>query len=751
MADEIIQLTRRDFLKASTATLAALGLAGLGFNSASAAAPQARGLTYDKIVPTLCEMCVWRCGLRARVKDGRVVKLEGNPLHPHSKGRLCARGQSGIMTAYDPDRIRFPLIRVGARGEGKFRRASWDEALDYTARRMLEIKEKYGPEAMIFSATHNLSQPVFENLLYAFGSPNYGTQRSLCFNAMVVANLLTYGIEEPGRNYNQVKYIILTGRNLLEAISTSETSDLVEAIAHGAHVVVLDPRFTKTASKAEWLPIKPGTDLAFHLALLHVIVSEGLYNREFVQRNTVGFDELQAEVARVTPEWAASITGIPAETIRRIARDFAAAAPHAMAHPGWRTSNFVNSFQTERAIAILNALIGNWEQPGGLVNGGGESGGITLGKPPQPPYPRSRAQRLDGVPWKYPLVPLKLGVFQEIRDAILSGQPYQAHGWFIARQNPVLSLPERHKTIAALHKLDFIVTVSILPNDTEWFADVILPEASYLERYDPLLVLENRVFLRQPVIAPIGEGKSALWIYKQLGERLGLGEYFQYKDEVDYINQQLAPLGIDISALEHRGCWSPLLESPREVERSACFVPETLSFEPETPAFEVKEFKFNTPSGKIEIASEALRKAGQPAVPTWQAPPEPKPGEFYLLTGKVGQHTQFATQNNLWLHQVYPENELWIHPKAAAERGIVTGQKVRVISPVGEVVITAKVTEGIRQDCVWMTQGFGHLSKGLKTAYGVGASDSDLHVTYTDPVSGGQALSQTFVRVEKDG
>jgi len=749
MADEIIQLTRRDFLKVSGATLAALGLAGIGFGPALAAANESGGLTYDKIVPTLCEMCVWRCGVRAKVKDGRVVKLEGNPLHPHSKGRLCARGQSGIMAAYDPDRIKFPLVRVGTRGEGKFRRASWDEALDITAQRMLEIKQKYGPEAMIFSSTHNLSQPVFENLLYAFGSPNYGTQRSLCFNAMVVAHLMTYGIEEPGRNYNNVKYIILTGRNLLEAISTSETSDLVEAIAHGAHVVVLDPRFTKTASKAEWLPIKPGTDLAFHLALLNVIVGEELYNRRFVELNTVGFDELKAEVSRYTPEWAAPVCGIPADTIRRIARDFAAAAPHAMAHPGWRTSNFINSFQTERAIAILNALIGNWEQPGGLVDSGGEGGGIALGRPPQPPYPRVRAQRLDGVPWRYPLVPLKLGIFQEIRDAILSGKPYQAHGWFIARQNPALSLPERQKTIAAFNKLDLIVTLSTIPNDTEWYADVILPEASYLERYDPLLVLENRVFLRQPVIEPIGESKSALWIYKQLGERLGLGDYFQYKDEVDYINQQLAPFGIDISAVEHRGCWSPLLESPRAAERSSCFVPQQLSFEEQALTTELKQFKFNTPSGKIEIASETLRKAGQPAVPTWQAPPEPPPGKFYLLTGKVGQHTQFATQNNLWLHQVYPKNELWIHPKPAAERGIVSGQKVRVTSDIGTVEIEAKVTEGIREDCVWMTQGFGHQSKGLKTAYGLGASDSDLHLTFVDPVSGGQALSQTFVRVER--
>ena len=162
------------------------------------------------------------------------------------------------MNTYDPDRVLTPLIRVGKRGEGKFRQASWDEALDMVAENMLKIKNKYGAEAMVFSSTHNLSQPLFENLLYGFGSPNYGTQRSLCFNAMIVANLITYGMEEPARDYSQLKYLILTGRNLTEAISTSETTDLMDSIARGAKVVYIDPRFTKTASKAtEWLPVRP--------------------------------------------------------------------------------------------------------------------------------------------------------------------------------------------------------------------------------------------------------------------------------------------------------------------------------------------------------------------------------------------------------------------------------------------------------------------------------------------------------------
>jgi thiosulfate reductase/polysulfide reductase chain A len=577
---------------------------------------------------------------------------------------------------------------------------------------------------MVFSSTHNLSQVQFENLLYAYGSPNYGTQRSLCFNAMIVANLMTYGIEEPERIYDDdLKYIILTGRNLMEAISTSETSALSQAIANDVKVVYLDPRFTKTAAKAsEWLPIKPGTDLAFHLALLHVIITEELYNRAFVEQYTVGFEQLAQEVQNTTPEWAAPLTGIPADTIRRIAHEFAAAAPHALAHNGWRTSNFVNSFHTQRAITILNALIGNWNVT--LKAAAGEGSGA-LGIPPQPAYPRASASRLDGVPYKYPVVPLKIGVFQELRDNIVSGQPYQAHGWFISRQNPMMSLPDRNKTMRAFEMMDFIVTIDIALNDTAWFSDVVLPEASYLERYDPLLPVGNRAYLRQPVIEPQGDARSALWIYKQLGERLGLGDYFQYEDEEDYLRQQLAPLGVTLDDIRANG----YVDLPASEEEPG--------------------FTWNTPSGKIELYSETLANQDFPGVPVWQAPPQPSAGQFYLLTGKVAQSTQFASQNNQLLHKYADEPRLWMNEAVAHERGLDEGDWVEVSSEVGTVHIRLHATPGIRSDCVYLTPGYGHLSQGLTTAYGIGASDSVLHVTYTDPISGGQALSQTFVTVRK--
>ena len=719
-------VSRRNFLKLSSITVGALTV-GQVLPPMVVQAAQEAGLinaSGDGFIPSMCEMCVWRCGLIAKVRGGRVVKLDGNPDHPHSNGHLCVRGQSGLMNTYDPDRVLTPLIRVGNRGEGQFREASWEEALDLTASKMLEIKDKYGPEAMVFSSTHSLSQVQFENLLYGFGSPNYGTQRSLCFNAMIVANLMTYGMEEPARIYNEdLKYIILTGRNLMEAVSTSETGELSDAIARGVKVVYLDPRFTKTAAKAsEWLPIKPGTDLAFHLALLNVIITESLYDADFVSQHTIGFEQLSEEIQPFTPEWAAPVTEIPADTIRRIAHEFAEAAPHVLAHNGWRTSNFVNSFQTQRAITILNALAGNWNVT--LKSSAGEGSGV-LGKPPQPPYPRATALRLDGVPTKYPVVPFKLGVFQELRDNIITGQPYQAHGWFISRQNPVMSLPDRGKTLQAFEKMDFIATVDIMLNDTAWFSDVFLPESSYLERYDPLHPIGDKAFIRQPVIEPQGDAKSALWIYKQLGERLGLSEYFQYEDEEDYIRQQLAPLGVSLEEVKSKGyAQLPVTES-----------------EP--------SFAWDTPSGKIELFSETLSRVGFAGVPVWEAPPEPSTGQFYLLTGKVAQATQFASQNNQLLHKYADEPRLWLNSQVAEDRGLEDGDWVEVTSEVGQVHIRLKPTPGIRPDCVYMTPGYGHLSKGLTTAYGVGASDSVLHVTHTDPISGGQALTETFVTIRK--
>ncbi len=724
-------ISRRDFLKLGAASVGALAV-GQMLPPMVAKAAKESGLINaagDGIISTMCEMCVWRCGVLAKIEDGRVVKLDGNPEHPHSRGNLCPRGQSGLMNTYDPDRVLTPLIRVGKRGEGKFRQASWEEALDLVASKMTEIKNKYGAEAMVFSSTHNLSQPLFENLLYAFGSPNYGTQRSLCFNAMIVANLMTYGMEEPARIYDdKLKYILLTGRNLLEAISTSETHDLIMAIDRGAKVVYLDPRYTKTASKAtEWLPIKPGNDLAFHLALLNVIIGEKLYNRSFVEKNTIGFDELKKEVSRYTPEWAAPLTGIPAETITRIAHEFADAAPHALAHNGWRTSNFVNSFHTQRAITILNALVGNWDV---VLTECRRRGKRRIGRATTTCLPAHLCACVWTVCRGNILLCRSRSVYfrkcATTSSAAIRIRRMAGSSRARTRSCPCLTA-ERHSK--PLSKLDFIVTVDIILNDTAWFSDVVLPEASYLERYDPLVPIGDKVFIRQPVIEPQGEAKSALWIYKQLGERLGLGDFFQYNDEEDYSASNLAPLASALEEIKAKG-YVELKETPH--------------------AGEAAELTWNTPSGKIELYSDTLAKVGF----SWRS----HLGRTTTTCRRsvLSVDRQSSTIHTVWNTEQSTASQIFRRTALVDERSkpppnlvSLTDDWVEVTSEVGQIHTRLLVTQAIRPDCVYMTPGYGHLSKGLTTAYGVGASDSAVHVTYTDPISGGQALSQTFVTVKK--
>ena len=726
--------SRRQFIKGVagaavglTAVTAGSGLFAPAETFAGDGGTASVGLGESKTVYTICEQCVWRCGVIAKVENGVVKKLEGNPNHPNNSGKLCPRGNAGIETLYSPDRLQFPMIRAGARGSGLWRRASWDEALTYTAEQMQKIKDNYGAKAMMFNSTDNLSQPFFEILLKAYGSPNYGTQRSLCFNAMTTGFLYTYGVPQPGTDYKNCKYMIFAGRNLAEGISNSETQEMLEMIAKGAKVVVLDPRFSKTASKAaEWLPVRPGTDSAFFLALIQVIVSEKLYNADFVARYTQGFPDLAQEVKAYTPEWAEQKCEIPAATIRRIAREFAAAAPAAIAHPNWRTSNFVNSFQSERAIAVLNAFIGNWAQPGGLIPDQ-EINTVKLGVLSTPPFPPAQGMRLDGVPWQYPMVPLSYGVIQTMRDNILTGKPYEAKGWLISRQNPILSVPERQKTINAFMKLDFVGVIDIHPSDTAYYADVILPESSYLERYDGLIPIGDKIFIRQPAVKPLYDTKSSLMIYKELAGKLGLGDFLPYRDEQDLLTRQLQPFQVSLEELQKTGHY----EVPNQKQDHS------------------KDFEFQTSSGKIEISSGIMAQMGKKAVPTWLEPPRPSEDHYYLLTGKTAQHTQMFTQNNRWLLEVFPENRAWLHTTVAAKLGIKSGDQVVLESEVGKVSIKANVTEGIRPDCVFMVGGFGHVSKGLKSAYKRGASDSALHKTVTDPISGGSALSETFVTVNK--
>lgn len=466
-------ISRRTFLKSSLAA-GLLASAGplLGFEEWLSAAQN----VPVQVIPTICEMCGVKCGILAYVKEGRVIKLEGNPDHPLSKGRLCARGNAGIKLLYDPDRLRQPLKRTD---EGQFKPISWEEAYREIAAKLNDLKAKYGPETLVWSSHPELIAPYEKHFMAAFGSPNYTSHAATCYSSRTVAYETTYG-KLPGVDYAKVKYYISPGRNMVEGIKNSHVQAIMAAKEKGAKLIVLDPRLSNFAAMAtEWLPLKPGTDLAFLLALMHVIVKEELYDKAFVEANTVGFAELKAEAAKYSPEWAAPLTDIPAETITRIARELAAAKPAAVIDPCWHSTRSINSMQAMRAAACLNALLGNLGAKGGLSLGSG----LKLAKPEElpllgPALQKPKAKRFDGAGGeKWPLAK-GLGMVQTLPDHILSEKPYPVKAYFVSHHNPVRSCPNTNRFIESLKKLELMVAIDVQMSDTAYFAQYILPEST---------------------------------------------------------------------------------------------------------------------------------------------------------------------------------------------------------------------------------------------------------------------------------
>jgi thiosulfate reductase/polysulfide reductase chain A len=733
-------MNRRRFLTvAGAGTLAGAGVVGLSaagcgrirkflqVSNAPAARVAARGTTTTAY--TVCDNCVNKCGIIAHVARGRIVKIEPNPAFPKSRGMLCAKGNAGVKVIYDRDRLKHPLIRVGERGGGQWRKASWDEALDATARGLMRVREQYGPQGVLFSSCESFQERFFRSFAQAWGSPNLVRHPSMCLGSSNLAWFITYGTV-PEFDLAHAEYVIVSGANRLESFVTPDSVDLVDAVARRkATLVYLDPRFTVTASKADvWLPIRPGTDLAFYLALINVLVTEQLYDREFVATYTQGFDELVPHVAPYTPEWAARETEIPAERIRSVAREFAARAPRAVIYRGRRTSWYRNDTELRQAMAIANVLVGNWDVQGGVV----PNEKLDLGAPEPPEYPWPDAERVDGIVQHHPLASADDGAYLELREAVLADRPYPVRGWMFYKHNPLQALPDRARTERMIRKMDFVVAIDIQPSDAAWLADVVLPESTYLERTDPVEEFSAPyafAALRAQVVPPAFSTRSCLDIMKGLAARVGLGQYFSY-DIDSYIAAQLAPRGVDRSVFARNGVWAPRASRAYGTTRQP-------------------EFRFRTPSGKIEIANERLRRNGYAPLPGYTPPAAAPQGQFRFLTGKQALFTHASNQNNEWLHELCPENRLWMNRAEAGRRGIEDGDMVRVTSPVGSVEVRAFVTDRIRPDCVHLAHGFGHKVPWLHNASGRGASDQDLIEPRWDRISGNAALHETFVTVER--
>lgn len=728
-------LTRRRFLQITSAAFgagaAAAQLPPLVRDSAAATA----GAGNVKQIPTFCEMCFWRCGGIAHVRDGKLWKFEGNPIDPQSRGRLCPRGTGAIGAHYDPDRLQKPLLRKGERGKEQWAAVSWDEALDFIADKMKKIKAEHGAES-IAMFNHGIGVRFIQHVLKSYGAINFaGPSFAQCRGPRDVGFMLTMGTDlgspEP-TDIENTDCLVLIGSHLGENMHNSQVQEFARAVERRIPIIVVDPRYSVAASKATyWLPIKPGTDLALVLAWMNVLVNEGLYDREFVGKYGVGFDKFVAEIKAYTPEWAAAETGIDAKLIRTTAREFAGRRPASLVHPGRRVNWNGDDAQRSRAIALLNALLGNWARKGGIFM----SNSLKLAGYPLPPYPKSDKPLADNPNGeKYPFA--HEAVTTGIREATLTDKPYPIKGWFVYSSDIIHALPNTAETLKAIDKLDLLVVIDTMPSEIAGFADVVLPEVTFLERYDELLGGWGRqgwLALRQPVVEAPHDQKPGWWIAKQLAGKLGIPECMPFKDIAEYLAARVEKSGFDWAKLKTEG----VIMGPKK----PIYVDEGLALE------------FGTPSGRVEFYSDQLKDKGFDPVPKYTPPDKAPEGFFPLISGRAPVHTFSRTQSNPYLASLMPENEVWVNGATAVKLGLKNGQYVRLKNQDGVVGqrVKVKATQRIRPDVVYMVYGFGHTNQMRKTAYLKGASVAQLTTRYkTDPLMGGTSIHSNFVTFVKE-
>jgi thiosulfate reductase/polysulfide reductase chain A len=810
-----LEVSRRRFLKGSVA-LAVVGGTSLTPAQIIADATTKGTLAKTRAVPTLCEMCVNKCAAIAHVRGGIVKKLDPNPLFPKSRNMLCARGAAGIHALYDPDRLKYPLIRTGQRGDGRYKRVTWDEAYEHIKNKLVPILEEEldNRSTIAYCAGEGLAEHTFKSFMAdKFGSSNFLNHSTICLQTAVAGYALTIGGYGTA-DLENAKYIIMAGANRAEAIVTPDTMDLFKRTrGRGAKLVVVDPRYTTSAMHADtYLAIKPGTDLAFVLALTYVAMKTGIYNKTYVDNNFNEFERYKKHIldSQYTPEWAEKICGIPAATICNIAHEFMAAAPQAVYYQGRRSTWAKNDFQLRRAMALFSAMGGGVDVKGGIVFGKKLPLGEHEVNAPLYANARSRVDRNEAA------IIGASGSWVGWRNLVTEGEPeYPIRGMFVYKQNPMLSVPDSAQTRKMLEKMDLVVVIDTMPSDTALMADVILPECTYLEREDPIQSfpgVEPAIALRRKVIEPMYDTKPVIEIMRGLSKKLSLPlwevtkkydedvidelegedeqEYFKengfdltepYRHSQEEINEQLFVSEYGEQAwryLREKGVYYPQIESYFEKisNNDYRYYPEdkkTYSVLPIDEEVDIvaatEEFcedcddcvnpadiapwkrRFNTPSKKIECYLGTLEKKGMDPMPVWRQEDYVRvpSGKFKFITGRHAQHTQTATANNVMLLDIMKENYVWINDVEAGHLGIALGDLVEIESSVGRVRIKAYPTPKIVPQTVFFIHGFGVQSDGQGLAYKNGASDNEIIEPRIEPVFGSAIMHDTLVTVKK--
>lgn len=727
------KISRRSFIKIGGA--AGTGVA-VGISASPSKIQAAERIDPQKIerIPSVCEQCFWRCGIICNIIDGKLISIEGNPLDPNNRGKICARGNAGVALLYEKDRLKNPMIRIGERGSGQWKDVSWEEALDYTADKLLSVTKKYGVEAnALFS--HGASAYFFLDLFRYWGSPNNAAPSfAQCKGSRDVGYELTYGesIGSPERvDLANAKVITLIGSHLGENVHTGQIIDFTDGIANGAQIICVDPRFSTAASKAKWwLPIKPSTDTALLLAWIHEIIKEKGYDENFIRTSTTGFSELANHVSNFTPEWAEKITEIPAAIIKETAKAMMNAKPAVVVHPGRHVAWYGNDVQRARTMAILAALLGTWGKQGGyFLNSTFPASFNALNIPS---IPKPKRERADGAGIRYPFANSE-GLTQELVKATLEQKPYPIKSWIVFGQNIFDSIPNQVATRKAINELDFYAVGEIRPTEPTWYADVILPEDTYLERYDTLFVVtgwhKQYVSLRQPVVKRIYNTRPGWWIAKEIGKRLGLSEYYPYEEYEDVIRYQLRNTGISFTKLKREG---------------------VITF-PAKQFLNLNEiYSFNTPDKKVQLYSKELKDLGFDPLPKFEPVNDPPYGYFRLVYGMMPPHSQGKTESNPWLSTIIPQPQLWINETIARSMGLENNQDIVLENQEGIKSGKVKIlmTPGMRPDAVFLPHGFGLNERKLLDFTKQELSDNHLIINYNiDSISGGTGLRVNFVRI----
>jgi anaerobic selenocysteine-containing dehydrogenase len=652
-------------------------------------------------IKTVCRMCSGRgCGMRVTVQNGRVIKVEGDPDNPINLGGLCAKGLSAIQLEYDQRRILHPLRRKGRRGEGHWEQISLDEAINIAARKLSEIKEKRGAKFIAWykGAATGWDTPwaYLERFMNILGSPNIVSHSNVCYLPGLIAAAAVYG-PRTQPDYEHANLILVWGFNPGNT-SPSYARRILDAKERGARIIVIDSNFCEFASKAgEFIQIRPGSDGALALGMMHVIINENLYDKDFVKNWTVGFDELRELAQNYPPETVEEITWIPKDEVIKLGRTYAT-TKQACIEDGNALEQHTNAVQGIRSLRMLPALTGNLGVIGGEIFIPRLQTADVLLKDKLPTGVQSISQHP-----LYERTSFHIAT-PDLVDAILTEKPYSVKALVVQGGCPVMSTADTRRTREALKKLDFLVVHELFMSATAELADIIIPSTTFLEtevlyKYWSRVpdAYSNMIGLQRKVVEPLGESISEEGFRIKLAQGMGMKEYFPWKDVKESIGEELKPLSLSYEDLEKRGFYQ-VRHSEKDLHKS------------------YENTGFATPSGKVEFYSSTYKDFGYDPLPDFKEPaesPMSSPDIFrdYPLIGVAGTknaiwtHSQFRTLS--WLNEIEAEPSVEINPEKADELGIGDGDYVTVESPRGSIEIKVKITKRTLPDVVCITPGWG--------------------------------------------